>query len=180
MSSLAAARADNFYYPPGFDPAKHGSLNKVTSHMEISCRMAHAASGAWALSPAGGGGGGGGGGGAGGGGGGRGAGAPSPPPPPPPGSSALLHGSCQQQQQQQQQQHLYMQLVQVQLHCEQGACRRGWRGGCMGLAAVMPRLGSSAVEACRQPLPPLFLPLPPPPHTQTHSTCVPDAWEMHS
>lgn len=35
MSSLAAARADNFYYPPGFDPAKHGSLNKVTSPMEI-------------------------------------------------------------------------------------------------------------------------------------------------
>eukprot|EP00879_Flechtneria_rotunda_P004471 GHRR01004725.1.p1 GENE.GHRR01004725.1~~GHRR01004725.1.p1 ORF type:complete len:306 (+),score=96.21 GHRR01004725.1:283-1200(+) len=28
MSSLAAARADNFYYPPGFDPQKHGSLNK--------------------------------------------------------------------------------------------------------------------------------------------------------
>ena len=29
MSSLAAAGADNFYYPPGFDPDKHGSLNKV-------------------------------------------------------------------------------------------------------------------------------------------------------
>jgi hypothetical protein len=29
MSSLAAARADNFYYPPGFDPEKHGSLNKA-------------------------------------------------------------------------------------------------------------------------------------------------------
>eukprot|EP00878_Enallax_costatus_P017339 GHUV01018211.1.p1 GENE.GHUV01018211.1~~GHUV01018211.1.p1 ORF type:complete len:329 (+),score=119.30 GHUV01018211.1:768-1754(+) len=28
MSSLAAARADNFYYPPGYDPDKHGSLNK--------------------------------------------------------------------------------------------------------------------------------------------------------
>lgn len=28
MSSLAAARADNFYYPPGFDPNKHKSLNK--------------------------------------------------------------------------------------------------------------------------------------------------------
>lgn len=28
MSSLAAARADNFYYPPDFDPKK-GSLNKV-------------------------------------------------------------------------------------------------------------------------------------------------------
>jgi hypothetical protein len=32
MSSLAAARADNFYYPPGFDPDKHGSLNKVRKH----------------------------------------------------------------------------------------------------------------------------------------------------
>ena len=28
MSTLAAARADNFYYPPGWDPSK-GSLNKV-------------------------------------------------------------------------------------------------------------------------------------------------------
>lgn len=28
MSSLAAARADNFYYPPSFDPNKHKSLNK--------------------------------------------------------------------------------------------------------------------------------------------------------
>ncbi|KAG2494127.1 hypothetical protein HYH03_007765 [Edaphochlamys debaryana] len=28
MSSLAAARADNFYFPPDFDPVKHGSLNK--------------------------------------------------------------------------------------------------------------------------------------------------------
>jgi hypothetical protein len=37
MSSLAAARADNFYYPPGFDPAKHGSLNKVTSHPYSAC-----------------------------------------------------------------------------------------------------------------------------------------------
>jgi hypothetical protein len=29
MSSLAAARADNFYYPPDFDPVKHQTLNKV-------------------------------------------------------------------------------------------------------------------------------------------------------
>jgi len=29
MSSLAAARADNFRYPPDFDPKKHGTLNKV-------------------------------------------------------------------------------------------------------------------------------------------------------
>lgn len=29
MSSLAAARADNFYYPPDFDGNKHGSLNGV-------------------------------------------------------------------------------------------------------------------------------------------------------
>lgn len=29
MSSLAAARADNFYYPPHFDPVKHGTLAKV-------------------------------------------------------------------------------------------------------------------------------------------------------
>ena len=29
MSSLAAARADNFYHPPDFDPKKHKSLNKV-------------------------------------------------------------------------------------------------------------------------------------------------------
>mmetsp|Transcript_31132 Transcript_31132/g.69199 ORF Transcript_31132/g.69199 Transcript_31132/m.69199 type:complete len:447 (-) Transcript_31132:278-1618(-) len=28
MSSLAAAKADNFYHPPDFDPKKHGSLNK--------------------------------------------------------------------------------------------------------------------------------------------------------
>lgn len=28
MSTLAAARADNFYYPPGWDPSK-GNLNKV-------------------------------------------------------------------------------------------------------------------------------------------------------
>ncbi|GIL88984.1 hypothetical protein Vretimale_16293 [Volvox reticuliferus] len=28
MSSLAAAKADNFYYPPDFDPQKHHSLNK--------------------------------------------------------------------------------------------------------------------------------------------------------
>ena len=30
MSSLAAARADNFYYPPQYDPSK-GSLNKVSA-----------------------------------------------------------------------------------------------------------------------------------------------------
>jgi len=38
MSSLAAARADNFYYPPGFDPDKHGSLNKVSMqpHQELA------------------------------------------------------------------------------------------------------------------------------------------------
>lgn len=29
MSSLAAARADNFYYPPHYDPKKHGGLNKL-------------------------------------------------------------------------------------------------------------------------------------------------------
>ena len=29
MSSLAAARADNFYHPPDYDPKKHKSLNKV-------------------------------------------------------------------------------------------------------------------------------------------------------
>eukprot|EP00922_Rhytidocystis_sp_ex-Travisia-forbesii_P070814 GHVS01105724.1.p1 GENE.GHVS01105724.1~~GHVS01105724.1.p1 ORF type:complete len:355 (+),score=63.54 GHVS01105724.1:111-1175(+) len=28
MSSLAASRADNFYYPPAYDPSKHGSINK--------------------------------------------------------------------------------------------------------------------------------------------------------
>lgn len=39
MSSLAAARADNFYYPPGFDPDKHGSLNKVRSQF-CTCRSA--------------------------------------------------------------------------------------------------------------------------------------------
>ena len=33
MSSLAAARADNFYYAPDFNPDVHKSLNKVqTSH----------------------------------------------------------------------------------------------------------------------------------------------------
>jgi hypothetical protein len=39
MSSLAAARADNFYYPPGFDPDKHGSLNKVRTQ-SCACRSA--------------------------------------------------------------------------------------------------------------------------------------------
>ena len=31
MSSLAAARADNFYYAPDFNPDVHKSLNKVWS-----------------------------------------------------------------------------------------------------------------------------------------------------
>ena len=31
MSSLAAARADNFYYAPDFNPDVHKSLNKVRS-----------------------------------------------------------------------------------------------------------------------------------------------------
>lgn len=31
MSSLAAARADNFYYPPDFDANKHKSLAKVSA-----------------------------------------------------------------------------------------------------------------------------------------------------
>jgi hypothetical protein len=33
MSSLAAARADNFYYAPGFDPDKHKTLNKARLSM---------------------------------------------------------------------------------------------------------------------------------------------------
>lgn len=33
MSSLAAAKADNFYFPPEFDPAKHKSLNKVLGRL---------------------------------------------------------------------------------------------------------------------------------------------------
>lgn len=46
MSSLAAARADNFYYPPNYDPAKHGSLNQVSTvgagraHAEASAAVA--------------------------------------------------------------------------------------------------------------------------------------------
>lgn len=36
MSSLAAARADNFYYPPQYDPSK-GSLNKVSVKRAINC-----------------------------------------------------------------------------------------------------------------------------------------------
>ena len=28
MSSLAASRADNYFYPKDFDPQKHGTLNK--------------------------------------------------------------------------------------------------------------------------------------------------------
>ena len=31
MSTLSAARADNFYYPPGWDPSKE-SLNQHTGH----------------------------------------------------------------------------------------------------------------------------------------------------
>jgi hypothetical protein len=31
MSSLAATKADGFYYPPDFDAAKYGSLNKVSA-----------------------------------------------------------------------------------------------------------------------------------------------------
>lgn len=30
MATLAAARADNFFYPPGFDPSKGQGLNKVS------------------------------------------------------------------------------------------------------------------------------------------------------
>jgi hypothetical protein len=39
MSSLAAARADNFYYPPNYDPAKHGSLNKVQQAASNQARL---------------------------------------------------------------------------------------------------------------------------------------------
>lgn len=38
MSSLAAAKADNFYYPPDFDPQKHKTLNKVSGP---SCQHLH-------------------------------------------------------------------------------------------------------------------------------------------
>ena len=35
MSSLAAARADNFYYAPDFNPDVHKSLNKVRTRRSI-------------------------------------------------------------------------------------------------------------------------------------------------
>ena len=37
MSSLAAARADNFYYAPEFNPDVHKSLNKVSIASYCSC-----------------------------------------------------------------------------------------------------------------------------------------------
>ena len=37
MSSLAAARADNFYYPPGWDPSK-GSINKFQKSHPLGAR----------------------------------------------------------------------------------------------------------------------------------------------
>jgi coiled-coil domain-containing protein 130 len=40
MSSLAAARADNFYYPPEFDPVKHKSLNKFNGQHPLRERAA--------------------------------------------------------------------------------------------------------------------------------------------
>ena len=36
MSTLAAARADNFYFPPDHDPRK-GSLNKVRLAARCDC-----------------------------------------------------------------------------------------------------------------------------------------------
>ena len=38
MSSLAAARADGYYYPPTFDPSK-GGLNKVWHHGPGFCAL---------------------------------------------------------------------------------------------------------------------------------------------
>lgn len=38
MSSLAAARADNFRYPPDFDPKKHGTLNKYNGQHALRDR----------------------------------------------------------------------------------------------------------------------------------------------
>ncbi|KAL6758497.1 CWC16 protein [Haematococcus lacustris] len=38
MSSLAAARADNFYYAPDFDPDKHGTLNKYNGQHALRDR----------------------------------------------------------------------------------------------------------------------------------------------
>ncbi|KAG1664458.1 hypothetical protein FOA52_006304 [Chlamydomonas sp. UWO 241] len=40
MSSLAAARADNFYHPPDFDPKKHGTLNKYNGQHALRERAA--------------------------------------------------------------------------------------------------------------------------------------------
>ncbi|PNW86325.1 hypothetical protein CHLRE_02g082050v5 [Chlamydomonas reinhardtii] len=40
MSSLAAARADNFYYAPDFDPKKHKSLNKYNGQHPLRERAA--------------------------------------------------------------------------------------------------------------------------------------------
>lgn len=37
MSSLAAAKADNFRYPPDFDPKKHGTLNRVRRRAAGTC-----------------------------------------------------------------------------------------------------------------------------------------------
>ncbi|KAL8444737.1 hypothetical protein Emag_005366 [Eimeria magna] len=38
MSSLAAARADGFYYPPAFDPKTHGSLNRFHGNHPLGRR----------------------------------------------------------------------------------------------------------------------------------------------
>ncbi|EFJ45218.1 hypothetical protein VOLCADRAFT_106033 [Volvox carteri f. nagariensis] len=40
MSSLAAAKADNFYYPPDFDPKKHQTLNKYNGQHPLRERAA--------------------------------------------------------------------------------------------------------------------------------------------
>ncbi|MEW5297728.1 MAG: hypothetical protein WDW38_006908 [Sanguina aurantia] len=45
MSSLAAARADNFYYPPHFDPVKHGTLAKLTGQHPLRERAARLSEG---------------------------------------------------------------------------------------------------------------------------------------
>ncbi|KAL8269989.1 hypothetical protein Esti_006089 [Eimeria stiedai] len=41
MSSLAAARADGFYYPPAFDPETHGSLNRFQGSHALGERAKH-------------------------------------------------------------------------------------------------------------------------------------------
>eukprot|EP00921_Rhytidocystis_pertsovi_P012301 GHVQ01019915.1.p1 GENE.GHVQ01019915.1~~GHVQ01019915.1.p1 ORF type:complete len:403 (+),score=100.53 GHVQ01019915.1:213-1421(+) len=38
MSSLAAARADGFYYPPQYDGSKHGSINKFNNSHPLGVR----------------------------------------------------------------------------------------------------------------------------------------------